>query len=93
MKVRAIKRGQIIELLEQINDIPDNTEILVELQVPRASTIGQTLTNDEKLAKLNQLFGAWKDDTELIEIFTEIDKNRHAYRGREINSLDKQVED
>ncbi|MBW4604276.1 MAG: hypothetical protein KME29_33100 [Calothrix sp. FI2-JRJ7] len=92
MKVRAIKRGQIIELLEQINDIPDNTEILVELQVPRATT-QEALTSDEKLAKLNQLFGAWKDDTELIEIFTEIDKDRHAYKGREINSLDNQVED
>lgn len=78
MKVRAIKRGQIIELLEQINDISDNTEILVELQAPSASTTGKALTNDEKLAKLNQLFGAWKDDTELIEIFTEIDKDRHA---------------
>lgn len=75
MKVRAIKRGQIIELLEQINDIPDNTEILVELQAPSASNIREALTNDEKLAKLNQLFGAWKDDTELIEIFTEIDKD------------------
>ncbi len=92
MKVRAIKRGQIIELLEQINDIPDNTEILVELQVPSATT-QEALTNDEKLAKLNQLFGVWKDDTELIEIFTEIDKDRHAYKGREINSLDNQVED
>jgi hypothetical protein len=93
MKVRAIKRGQIIELLEQINDIPDDTEIFVELQVPSASATGKALTNDEKLAKLNQLFGAWKDDTELIEIFTEIDKDRHAYKGREINSLDNQVED
>ncbi|GJD19138.1 hypothetical protein RIVM261_040940 [Rivularia sp. IAM M-261] len=92
MKVRAIKRGQIIELLEQINDIPDNTEILVELHVPSATT-QEALTSDEKLAKLNQLFGVWKDDTELIEIFTEIDKDRHAYKGREINSLDNQVED
>ncbi|BDA74018.1 hypothetical protein CAL7716_081840 [Calothrix sp. PCC 7716] len=78
MKVRAIKRGQIIELLEQINDVPDNTEILVELQAPRASATGKPLTHDEKLAKLNQLFGTWKDDTELIEIFAEIDKVRHA---------------
>lgn len=70
MKVRAIKRGQIIELLEQINDIPDNTEILVELQAPSASATGKALTSDEKLAKLNQLFGAWKDDIELIKIFT-----------------------
>lgn len=78
MKVRAIKRGQIIELLEQINDIPDNTEILVELQVPSATTTQEALTSDEKLAKLNQLFGTWKHDIELIEIFTELDKGRHT---------------
>lgn len=27
MKIKGIKRGQTIELLEQINDIPDGTEI------------------------------------------------------------------
>ncbi|RUT03895.1 hypothetical protein DSM106972_048090 [Dulcicalothrix desertica PCC 7102] len=85
MKVRAIKRGQILELLEQINNIPDNAEILVELQAPRADITGGTLSDDEKLAKLNQLFGTWKDKPELIEIFTELDKNRHAYGGREIS--------
>jgi hypothetical protein len=33
MKIKGIKGGQIIELLEQINDIPDGTEIIAELQL------------------------------------------------------------
>lgn len=91
MKVRAIKRGQIIELLEQMNHIPDDIEILVELEVPSANTKEEILTDDQRLSKLNQLFGGWKDEPELIEIFTEIDTERHTYRGREIK-LDNQVE-
>ena len=50
----------------------------------------QSLTDDDKLLKLNKLFGAWKDQPELMEIFTEIDKERHAYRGRSIESIDGQ---
>ncbi|WP_373525331.1 hypothetical protein [Nostoc sp.] len=57
MKVRGIKRGQNIEILEQ-------------------------------LARLNQLFGAWKNQPELTEIFTEIDQQRHTYQGRTIDSID-----
>jgi hypothetical protein len=91
MKVRAIKRGQIIEPLEQMNHIPDDIEILVELEVPSVNTREEILTDDQRLAKLNQLFGGWKDEPELIEIFTEIDTKRHTYRGREIK-LDNQVE-
>ena len=31
MKMWGIKRGQIIELLDQIDDIPDGAEITVEV--------------------------------------------------------------
>ena len=81
MKVKGIKRGQTIEILEQINDIPDGTKIIVDLNVSsnRNVKIQQPLTDEEKLAKLNKLFGAWKDQPELMEIFAEIDKDRHAY--------------
>ena len=92
MKVKGIKRGQTIEILEQINDIPDGTEIIVDLNVSSNGNveIAQSLTDQEKLARLNKLFGAWKDQPELIEIFAEIDKDRHAYRGRSIDSIDGQ---
>ena len=90
MKVRGIKRGQNIELLEQINDIPDGTEIIINLTIASDKNIlnKKSLTDEERLAKLNKLFGAWKDQPELMEIYEEIDKERHTYRGREIDSFD-----
>lgn len=92
MKIRGIKRGQTIELLEPVNNIPDGTEIVVDLEPPstQRAKFEKPLTDEERLAKLNQLFGAWKDQPELMEIFAEIDKDRHAYRGRSIDSFDKQ---
>ncbi len=89
MKIKGIKRGQIIELLEQVDNIPDGVEIVVDLQVDinSSSEVKQPLTDEERLAKLNQLFGAWKDQPELIEIFAEIDKERHIYYGREIEPI------
>jgi hypothetical protein len=90
MKIKGIKRGQIIELSEQINDIPDGTEIIVEFVIPADPITEnlQTLSDRERLSRLNQLFGAWQDQPELVEIFTEIDRQRHAYRGRVIDSIE-----
>ncbi|MBR8839355.1 MAG: hypothetical protein DSM106950_36470 [Stigonema ocellatum SAG 48.90 = DSM 106950] len=92
MKIRGIKRGQTIELLEPVNNIPDGTEIVVDLEPPstKRAEFEKPLTDEERLAKLNQLFGAWKDQPELMEIFAEIDKDRHADRGRSIDSIDRQ---
>lgn len=91
MKVRGIKRGQNIELLEKINDIPDGTEIIIDLEISANNKNiqnKQSLTDEERLAKLNELFGAWKNQPDLIEIYDEIDKQRHSYRGRKIDSFD-----
>jgi hypothetical protein len=95
MKVRGIKRGQNIEILEQLHNIPDGTEILVDLEFIESQITEpqQPLTEAERLAKLNQLFGAWKNQPELTEIFTEIDQQRHTYQGRTINSIDNQDND
>jgi len=92
MKLRGIKRGQNIEILEQLNNIPDETEIIVDLELIENQIIEppQPLTEMERLARLNQLFGAWKNQPELTEIFREIDQNRHAYQGRTIDSIDHQ---
>ncbi|WYL96154.1 MAG: hypothetical protein HEQ35_22055 [Gloeotrichia echinulata IR180] len=92
MKIKGIKRGQTIELLEQINNIPDGTEIIVELEITSTEITvpQQPLTEAERLAKLNKLFGTWKNQPELTEIFTEIDQQRHTYQGRTIDSLDNQ---
>ena len=90
MKVRGIKRGQNIEILEQLNNIPDGTEIIIDVEfIANQITEPQPLlTDEERLARLNQLFGAWKNQPELTEIFTEIDQQRHIYQGIAIDSID-----
>lgn len=80
MKVKGIKRGQTIELFQEI-DVPDGTEITLEL----SST--HSLNHLEKLNRLNELFGSWQNQPELDDIFAEIDNQRHAYHGREIDFL------
>ncbi|MEH2280420.1 MAG: hypothetical protein V7K90_03605 [Nostoc sp.] len=91
MKIRGIKRGQTIELLEQIHSIPDGAEIIVNLELTSTKPVVEKLdlTDEEKLAKLNKLFGAWQEQPELIDIFAEIDQQRHTYQGRDIDSIDK----
>ncbi len=90
MKVRGIKRGQNIEILEELNNIPDGTEIIIDVEfIANQITEPQPpLTDKERLARLNQLFGAWKNQPELTEIFTEIHQQRHTYQGRILDSLD-----
>jgi hypothetical protein len=46
------------------------------------------LSEEERLDRINQVLGAWKDQADLVEIFAEIDRERHAYRGRQIDSMD-----
>lgn len=92
MKIKGIKRGQNIELLEQLNNVPDGTEIIIDLefiekQIPEPQP---HLTEEERLAKLNKLFGAWKNQLDLTEIFAEIDQQRHTYQGRTLDSIDNQ---
>ena len=74
MKIKGVKRGKQIELLEEIN-IPDGTEIYVKVEVE------QPLSEQERLTRLNQIFGVWKNQPDVDEIFNEIDTERHAYRG------------
>lgn len=92
MKFRGIKRGQNIEVLEQLNNIPDGTEIIIDLEFIEHQVIEpkQPLAEQERLAKLNKLFGVWKDQPELTAIFAEIDRERHTYQGRNIDSIDHQ---
>ncbi len=80
IQIKGIKRGNIIEFSENLN-IPDGSEVLIE--VPEAPQIN----NEERLKRLHQVFGAWKDETELGEVFAQIDKERHSYLGRQIDFL------
>ena len=98
MKIKGIKRGKTIELSESIKNIPDGAEIIVELELDLGLEVDlnleinteQTLTDDERLAKLNKLFGVWKNQPDLMETFEEIDKKRHLYKGRRVDVIENQ---
>lgn len=82
MKIKGIKRGQTIELLESIN-IPDGVEITIEVELE------QPLNEQERLTKINQLFGTWKDQPDIDEIFAEINRERYANFGRVVETLEE----
>jgi hypothetical protein len=78
MKVKGIIQGKSIQLSEAVS-VPDGTEVMVE--IPDRS-LNQKI---DQWQKLQEVIGAWKDDPEIEQIFTEIDRERHAYRGRDID--------
>ncbi|MCY7275043.1 MAG: hypothetical protein LH702_15240 [Phormidesmis sp. CAN_BIN44] len=84
MKVKGIKRGQIIELIEVL-DVPDGEQVTVE--VSRVHPLSQ-LTPKERQMRIDSALGGWKNDPNLDNIFAEIDRERHADRGRQIDSFD-----
>ncbi|MGL5924137.1 hypothetical protein [Chroococcidiopsis sp.] len=65
MRVKGIKHGKNIELLEEIN-IPDGTEIHIEVEIE------QPVSEQERLNRLNQIFRAWKNQPDLDTTFAEI---------------------
>ncbi len=87
MKIKGIKRGQIIELLEKINDIADGEEIIVEISPVTFHPLAN-LSPQERQNRIKQVLGAWQNDPEIDTIFAEIDRERHSYYGRQIDSLD-----
>lgn len=82
MKVKGILRGRTIELFEQVN-APDGTEVTIEIGL-----LEKLSDDEERLAKLNQLFGIWKDQNDLDEIFAEIDQERHTDYGRQFDLIE-----
>lgn len=71
MKIKGIKRGKTIEILEEIH-VPDGQEIIIEISEV------QLMSEEETQKGLQEVFGAWKDDAEIAEIFAEIDRERHV---------------
>jgi hypothetical protein len=78
MKIRGIVNGKTIELLDEL-PVPDGLEIFIE--IPDHLSTEQ----NEKWKQLQAVIGAWKDDQEIGEIFTEIDGERHADLGQPLN--------
>lgn len=48
----------------------------------------QFLSESERLRRLNELFGLWNNQSEINNIFAEIDRERYTYQIRKIDSLD-----
>ena len=46
------------------------------------------LSESERQSRIKQVLGAWRNDSEIDDIFTEIDRVRHQEGGKHINSFD-----
>ncbi len=66
---------QSIELLEAIA-IADGSEVTVEIS---------ELEVKPDCTELQKAIGVWQEDTEIQEIFAEIDRERHLHLGREVD--------
>jgi hypothetical protein len=86
MKTKGIKRGQTIELLEQLESVPDGAEVVVEIF--NTHPLSQ-LDLAERQNRIDAVLGAWKDDSEIDAIFVQLDRERHVYQGRQIDPLDE----
>ncbi len=72
MKIKGIKRGKTIEVLEEIN-VPDGTEIVIEIQDV------QLITEEERHQRLKELFSIpLEDREEWVKIGEELDRDRRA---------------
>ncbi|NER52857.1 MAG: hypothetical protein F6J92_40710 [Symploca sp. SIO1A3] len=72
MKVKGIIRGKTIELVESL-PVTDGLEIVIEI------SDSPPVESDEKWEQLQAIIGVWKNDQEIIEIFDEINRERHAH--------------
>lgn len=77
MKIKGIKRGQTIELLEQVDRIADGEEIMVEISPVTFHPLA-SLSPQERQNRIEQVLGAWQNDPEIDSIFAEIDIERHS---------------
>ena len=76
MKIKGIKRGQYIQLLQDIN-VPDGTEIIVEIQPI------QLMSDEERRRRLKEFFETdWEGREDFIETMEELEKEKNAERER-----------
>jgi antitoxin (DNA-binding transcriptional repressor) of toxin-antitoxin stability system len=71
MKIKGIKQGKTIELLEEIN-IPDGSEVLIEIQEI------QKISDEERRKRLYELLENWEGREEFLELLTELDRKRNT---------------
>lgn len=82
MKLTGIKHGNTIEISENLN-IPDGTQVVVEVKQV------ETMTIEEKLEKMKEFLESDREGRkELVEILTQLDRERHASFEKRINHVD-----
>jgi hypothetical protein len=81
MQIRGIKRGQTIQITEELT-IPDGQEIVIEINRP------MSLSSEDRWQQLCGLFGTWSEQTDLDQNFDAIAQKRHEDRGRELSKFD-----
>ena len=72
MKIKGIKRGQIIELLEEVN-VPDNSEIIIEI------SSNQLNSKHQKRKRIQELLGHWEKTEEFFQILSELKPNNNTF--------------
>ena len=84
MKIKGIKKGQTIELLEKIDDIADGEEIMIEISPVNFHPLAN-LSRQEQQNRIKQVLGKWQNDLEIDAIFAKIDRERHSDYGQKYN--------
>lgn len=57
--------------------LPEGTRVIVKIE--------PALKSKEKKKIISELCGAWSEDSSILSIFEEIDRERHHYYGREVS--------
>jgi len=72
IKIRGIKRGQTIELLQDIN-IPDGSEVIIDIHE------SQLMNNEERQRRLKEFFETnWEGREDFIKTMEELEKEKNA---------------
>ncbi len=77
MKLKGIIKGQTIELLEPIA-IAEGSEVTIEISESE-------LEPKPNWTELQKIIGVWQENTEIQEIFEEIERKRHLDLERDVD--------
>lgn len=87
----VVQPGGIVEV--QSADLAEGStvEVIILRDAPTetASHPLSGLSREQRISKIRDALGGWKDNPEIAENFAEIDQDRHAYRGRPLTPFDE----